>query len=146
MKKFGIILFGLVILSCQDIEDCRTDDNLDVMIVRFYDIETKQTKKVGFTIGSGSYIYGEGYFSDDSTAVALPLNPSENATTFFFLTDTSNHELEMSHDVAFSIFDPKCDPSITFINLDTIRYTFDSLSIPGTVTNIQLDTNVKIYF
>jgi len=146
VKKFAIILFGLVILSCQDIENCETDNNLDFMIVRFFDIETKQAKKVGFTIGSGNFVYGEGFYSEDSTAVALPLNPSEDTTPFFFLSDTSSHELEMSHEVEFSIFDPKCDPSITFINLDTVRYTFDSLSIPGTTTNRQLSTNVEVYF
>ena len=145
MKKSTIILLALVVLGCQDIENCDTDNNLDFMIVRFFDIETASSKKVGFIIGSGTTAYTDIY-SADSTLAVLPLDPANPETSFFFVSDTSNHELVMSHEVSFSIFDPKCDPSITFFNLDTVRYTFDSLSIPGTITNRQLSTNVEIYF
>lgn len=146
MKKIGIVLFGLFILSCQDIENCGTDSNLDFMILRFFDFETKASKKVGFLItaeGSPNAFV----LSSDSTAVGLPLNPDDPTTTYFFASDTSMFELEISYDkVQVSIFDPECEPSYTFIGLDTVRYTFDSLSIPGTITNIQLSTNVEVYF
>ena len=145
MKKQTIILLASIVFACQDIENCDTDNNLDFMIVRFFDIETENAKKVGFVITAENSPFNFA-LSSDSTFVGLPLNPESPSTTFFFDTDTSHHELELGHDVSFSIFDPKCDPSITFTNLDTIRYTFDSLSIPGTVTNRQLSTNVEIYF
>ena len=145
MKKLAIILLGLIIISCQDIENCRTDDNLDYMILEFHDLESQSTKKVGFVITAleSPYRYA---LSDDSTFVALPLDPEDTVTTFLFDSDTSHFEVEMRYDPEFSIFDPACDPSITFLNLDTVRYTFDSLSIPGTVTNRQISTNVEVYF
>ena len=147
MKKLGIIFIWLSALSCQDIENCDTDDNWGIMIVRFFDFETKDAKKIGFAIGTGNIRYGESFFSEDSTFIGLPLNPDQKTTTFYFESDTSRFELEMSYeDLEVSIFDPKCDPSYTFLGLDTVRYTFDSLSIPGTVTNRQLSTNVEVYF
>ena len=146
MKKLSIIILGLIIASCQDIENCGTDDNLDFMILRFFDYETQSAKKVGFTITAENSTDQFKPFAD-STGVGLPLNPDDPTTTFFFDSDTSHFELEMSYDqFRVSIFDPKCEPALTFIGLDTVRYTFDSLSIPGTVTNRQLDTNVEVYF
>ncbi len=145
MKKLVIIFIGLSILSCQDIENCGTDDNFDFMIVRFFDLESQSAKKVGFIIGSGNTAFSNIY-SEDSTAIVLPLDPVDTTTSFFFISDTSNHELIVRHDVEFSIFDPQCDPSITFLNLDTLQQTFDSTVVVGTVTNRQLDTNVEVYF
>ncbi|WP_420576655.1 hypothetical protein [Ekhidna sp.] len=146
MKKLAIIIFGLAIISCQDIENCGTDDNLDFMILRFFDYETQNAKKIGFTITAENSPYVFTPF-EDSTGVGLPLNPDDPTTIFFFDSDTSHFEVEMSYEkVEISIFDPKCDPSYTFIGLDTVRYTFDSLSIPGVVTNRQLSTNVEVYF
>lgn len=133
-------------VSCQDIENCDTDDNLDFMILEFHDLESKATKKVGFVVTAENSPY-RFPLSDDSTLVALPLNPDDPTTTFFFESDTSNFEVEMSYeDLEITIFDPKCDPSYSFIGLDTVRYSFDSLSIPGTVTNRQISTNVEVYF
>lgn len=146
MKKLAIIIFGLAIISCQDIENCGTDDNLNFMILRFFDYETQNAKKIGFTITAENSPYEFTPF-EDSTGVGLPLNPDDPTTTFFFDSDTSHFEVEMSYEkVEISIFDPKCDPSYTYIGLDTVRYTFDSLSIPGVVTNRQLSTNVEVYF
>lgn len=146
MKKLLIILSVCLIGACNDIENCNANDDLSYMIVRFFDKETAANKKVGFLIGSGTFAYGEGFWAEDSTAIALPLNPNTEQTTFFFISDTSNHELVMSYDVEASIFDPDCSPSFTFLNLDTLSQTFDSTVVVGTVTNRQLSTNVEIYF
>ncbi|WP_425389721.1 hypothetical protein [Ekhidna sp.] len=145
MKKLGIILIGLIIISCQDIENCGTDDNRDFMILEFRDIESQATRKVGFMVTAEDSPYRFA-LSSDSTFVALPLNPEDTVSTFLFDSDSSHFEVEMRYDPEFSIFDPACNPSITFLNLDTVRYTFDSLSIPGTVTNRQISTNVEVYF
>lgn len=146
MKKFAIILLGLVIISCQDIENCDTNDDLDFMVVRFYDRESESPKKVGFTITAENSPYSFTPFTD-STGVGLPLNPGDTTTIFFFDSDTSHFELEISYDeLQVTIFDPKCDPSYTFIGLDTVRQTFDSTVVVGTVTNRQISTNVEIYF
>ncbi|WP_436514407.1 hypothetical protein [Ekhidna sp. To15] len=146
MKKLTIILLGLAIISCQDIENCDTNDDLDFMVVRFYDIESESSKKVGFTITAENSPYSFTPFTD-STGVGLPLNPEDTTTTFFFDSDTSHFELEISYDeLQVTIFDPQCDPSYTFIGIDTVRQTFDSTVVVGTVTNRQISTNVEIYF
>lgn len=159
MKKLAFILFGLMIISCQDIENCGTDDNRDFLIVRFFDIETKDPKTVGFifTVEDSPYQFrfladtiisssGDTTINSDSTFVLLPLNPSASSTRLLFDSDTSNHFIELGYNTEYSIFDEDCEPSLTFTNIDTLSYSFDSLSIPGTVTNRQLDTNVEVYF
>ncbi len=152
-----IIAFWMFILSCQDIENCETDDTLDFIVVRFSDIETQESKTVGFrfSVDGSPYqwrfptdttiVAGDTTIVIDSTFVLLPLNPETESTTFRFDSDTSNHVMELSYDVEYSIFDPSCEPSLTFKNIDTVRHTFDSLSIPGRVTNRQLSTNVEIF-
>lgn len=185
MKKSWIIVFWIFILACQDIENCGTDDSLDFIVVRFRDIETQESKTVGFRFSVDNSPYQWRFLADttivpsdttivpadtsvvdgetvitpadttiipadttivsDSTFVLFPLNPDTETTTFRFDTDTSNHVMELSYEVEYSIFDPECEPSLTFKKIDTVRHTFDSLSIPGRVTNRQLSTNVEIF-
>lgn len=132
-------------VACNDIENCDTNSDLDFMIVRFFDVESKAQKKVGFVITASDSPYRFELFSD-STGVGLPLDPNGSSSTFFFDSDTSSFELVMSYEPQVSVFDPKCDPSFTFLNLDTVRQTFDSTIVVGAVTNRQLNTNVAIYF
>jgi len=159
VKKLAFIFIGFIILSCQDIENCGTDDNLDFIILRFFDLETQNPKTVGFVFTADGSPYRFPFLADtsisssgdttivsDSTFVLLPLNPLSATTTLQFDSDTSSHLIELSYEPVYSIFDPDCEPSLTFKNIDTVRYTFDSLSIPGTVTNSQLSTNVEVYF
>lgn len=146
VKKLIAILCVLLFTTCRDIENCGADDNRSFMVVKFLDINSKSSKKVGFVVtakGSPNRFA----LSSDSTAVGLPLNPEDTVSTFFFNSDTSSHELQVSYDkVEVKLFDPKCQPSYTFIGLDTVRQTFDSTVVVGEVTNVQLKTNVEIYF
>ncbi|NQZ74962.1 MAG: hypothetical protein HRT61_02470 [Ekhidna sp.] len=171
MKKLIFILIGLLVLSCQDIENCDTDDGLDFLIVRFFDRETKEPKSAGFrfTVDGSPYrwvfaadttitpertttvdgeeviIPADTTIESDSTFILLPINSLAETTTYFFDTDTSSHLMELSYDASYSIFDESCVRSLTFSNIDTVQHTFDSLSIPGRVTNRQIGTNVEIY-
>lgn len=145
MKKLVFILILIGAFACQDIESCAANDEQGFMILEFRDIESSQAKKVGFVIGSGNTTYS-GIYSSDSTLVGLPLDPNSTETSFFFLTDTSSFDLTMGYETQVSIFDEGCDPSFTFMNLDTIQYSFDSLSIPGRITNRQIGTNVQVFF
>ncbi len=145
MKKLFLIFSLGLFLSCNDIENCDTNDEQDFMVLRFFDLATQSTKKVGFTITASDSPYQFVPF-DDSTGIGLPLNPNTDQTSFLFTSDTSIFELVISYDLQLSLFDDACDPSFVFSNLDTVSYTFDSLSIPGTITNRQLDTNVEVFF
>lgn len=142
-----MILGMVAFAACNDIENCDANDELDFMIVRFFDKETRAAKQMGYTITADNSPFSFVPFTD-STGVGLPLNPDTESTTFFFdSAGTDVHEeLVISYETQVSIFDPDCDPSFTFTALDTVRYTFDSLSIPGRITNRQLSTNVAIYF
>lgn len=151
MKKLAIILTGLLVLSCQDIENCDTDDNRDFIIVRFFDLQSQDPKTVGFTFSVEGSPYQWRFLADttivsDSTFILLPLNPLTETTRLQFDTDTSSHFIELSYLTEYTIFDPACDPSLTFTNIDTVRQSFDSTIVVGTVTNRQLDTNVEVYF
>ncbi|MEM6812984.1 MAG: hypothetical protein AAF600_01165 [Bacteroidota bacterium] len=146
MKKLIIISLICLFVSCNDIENCGTNDEQDFMVLKFFDLESKTSKSVGFVISSEDTIYSNTVYKSDSTEAELPLNPNTDQTLFLFTSDTSSFELIMSHEFQISIFDDDCDPSIFFSNLDTIRYTFDSLSIPGRITNRQIATNVEVYF
>lgn len=145
MKNLLIIAGLLAFAACNDIENCETDDALDFMIVRFYNKVTKQPVKVGFAISASNSPYQFVPFTD-STGVGLPLDPDQNEISFLFDSTTTQYELVMSYEVEASIFDPDCEPSLTYIKLDTVRQTFDSTVVVGTVTNRQLSTNVEIYF
>jgi len=148
VKKPFIILSAAIVFSCNDIENCDTNDQLDFFILRFYDLDTQDPKKVAFQTSSSGFIYGEGFYFSDSTAIGLPLNPDEASITYQFDsvgTDVT-HRLTLSYQTNVSIFDPDCPPSFYYSNLDTVNYTFDSLAIPGTITNNQLTTNVEVYF
>lgn len=147
MKKLISILSVCLITACSDIENCDTNDDQSTMIIRFLDKETNAAKEVGFAVRAGSLVLLDGMSTEAYTGLALPLDPNSNQTTFTFdsIGTSVNYELVMSHDVQVSIFDPDCDPSFTFINLDTVRQTFDSTVVVGTVTNRQLSSNVEIY-
>ncbi|MEM6737450.1 MAG: DUF6452 family protein [Bacteroidota bacterium] len=147
MKKLLLIIsFICLFISCNDIENCDTNDEQDFMVLKFFDLESKTSKSVGFVISSEDIIYSNSVYKSDSTEAELPLNATTDQTSFLFTSDTSSFELIVSYEFQISIFDDDCDPSIFFGNLDTVRYTFDSLSIPGRVTNRQIGTNVEVYF
>lgn len=146
MKRLLIILNVAVLPACGDIDNCKANDASNFMVVRFFDMETKGSKKIEFRITTEDSPYQFVPFSD-STGVALPLNPDHAVTAFFMDSDISHHELVMRYEnVEVSIFDPECDPSFTFMGLDTVRQTFDSTVVVGAVTNRQLNTNVEVYF
>lgn len=151
MKKLLIVLSVWIVAGCNDIENCGTNDDQNIMRVRFFDFETKQAKSVGFQVSSNDPLIAFQVVDDDgipteTTVWELPLNPENSEITYTFTSDTSSHQLTMSYDLEVSIFDPDCDPSIRFVNLDTVRQTFDSTVVVGAVTNRQLSTNVEIYF
>ena len=143
----SIYIIALMLLgACQDIENCDTNDEQGFMVVAFLDKESGAPVKAGFTITAAGSPYSFTPFTD-STAVGLPLNPDAESVTFFFdsLGASVRYQLEISYETQVSIFDEGCDPSIIFTNLDTLSYTFDSLSIPGTITNRLIDTNVQVF-
>ena len=146
MKKLIFILVVAFGSACQDIENCDTNDEWGFMFVQFLDKETNDVKPVRFTV-----------FADDLTAfvpdtsytsLGLHLNPNAESVVFRFdsVGTAITFEMEISYETQFSIFDDDCDPSLTFVNLDTVRYSFDSLSIPTQITNRLIDTNVQVFF
>ncbi len=146
MNRSGLIILILgILVGCQDIDNCTSDSNTEFMVVRFFDTESKAAKKVGFRVATDE---GAGLFplSTDSLAIGLPLDPMNTSLVFVFDSDTNDYELEVSYDPSFQIFDPDCPPSLFFSGLDTLRSSFDSTAIRGTVTNRQLTTNLEVYF
>lgn len=157
MKNLMIILILISSVSCQDIENCLTNDEQRVIILRFFDSDDESPKNGNFRITADNSPYEFGFIADtvisagdttivsDSTFIALPLNPETPTTTFFFDADTSFY-LELSYETNLSIFDPGCPPSLYFTNIDTVSYSFNAVAIPGTITNRKLGTNVEVYY
>jgi len=146
VKKLLIILAIGILWGSNDIQNCDSNNDRDFMILRFFDLETQNAKKVGFVVTTRGFVLGEGFYSTDSTAIGLPLDPDTESSMFQFDSDTSSFNLTVSYEKEIRIFDPDCDPSFTFLKLDTVSQTFDSTVVRGTVTNRQLDTNVEVYF
>ncbi len=132
--------------ACQDIENCDTNDEWEFMIVRFLDKDTNTAKPVQFTVFANDLTV---FVPDTSyTSLGLALNPSTESVLFRFdSTGTAiSFEMEIAYETQLSVFDEDCDPSLSFFNLDTVRYTFDSLAIPTQITNRLVDTNVQVFF
>ncbi len=160
MKKAFFVAFSSVLwLGCSDINNCSSDLNRSFVVIRFFDFETKESKKVGFefTVEDSPYQFvlaadttvdsdGDTTIVSDSTFIALPLNPLDTAATFLFETDTNDYVLQLRYDKSYTIFDPDCDPSLLFSGLDTLQSTFDSTALQGTTTNIQMQATVEVYF
>lgn len=144
--RLGLILLCVfAFLGCGDIDNCTSDSNSSFMIVRFFDFETKESKKVGFRVSTNesSDLFG---LSSDSLAIGLPLDPLDTTMIFLFDSDTNDYSIQVRYDAAFSIFDTDCDPSLFFSGLDTLSSSFDSTAITGVITNRQLTTNFEVYF
>lgn len=150
MKKGAlkhIVLVLMLLTGCQDIENCDADENYEFMIIDFYDLSTQEEKQVGFEVSTPFESYGFSTYSDDSTSLALYLNPADTTATFYFDSDTLDQfTLQVSYQKQFSIFDPECPASVAYTSLDTVAQTFDSTVVVGTITNAQIGTNVEIYF
>ena len=145
MRSLTLFLGLSVFIACNDINDCDSDSNEKFMIIRFFDAESKSAKKVGFRVTETETNTAFG-LSEDSLAIGLSLNPQDTSLSFLFDSDTNDYVLNVRYDTEFTIFDPECDPSLTFLNLDTLSSSFDSTAIQGTVTNRQLTTNFEVYF
>lgn len=83
----------------------------------------------------------------EGNAIALPLNAAADTVTYFCLLPDGQYTdtFRLKYGREFSIYDKDCDPSLTYINLDTVSQTFDSMVVSGNVTNIQISTNIEVY-
>ncbi len=147
MRKTVVIVIsvGVMFTSCRDIESCGNNPSLSFMTVQFFDKSTKVSKKVGFSI---SPVNQDTVFqlAMDSLSVGLSLNSDDTVSAFIFDTDTTDYVLRVRYDVQFAIFDPACDPTVRFSELDTLSSTFDSTTVTGRFLDRQLSTNIEVYF
>lgn len=153
VKNILFVSFLAGMASCSDIDSCDANDEQNFMVLDFHRLESRASLKVGFRVTSGDEVFGEGVYEDgdyayseDSTSINLPLDPNSETTSFQFESDTSSFEITLGYEINVSIFDPDCPPSFFYSGLDTLSHSFDSLSIPGTITNSQIETNVEVYF
>ena len=143
-KTIAIILSLFFLFGCGDINNCSGDSSQSFMIVTFFDSETKQAKEVGFRITNENN--DNQILTSDSLSVELALDPMDTSMIFLFDSDTNDYTLIVRYNPEFSIFDPKCDPSLLFVGLDTLESSFDSTAIRGTITDRQLTSNFEVYF
>lgn len=165
-KEYFISCFLVFLLGCNDIENCGADLAAEPKIwIGFNDLESQSEKTVGFEVFSSDPSVqfllpevqkiddGDTTFVREAQFFGLPLNTQNDTTTYFFVSDTSRHELVITYNKEFLIFDPKCNPSLIFNNIDTASQTFDSTVIVSRVAQIfknsttnPLISTFEIYF
>lgn len=170
MKKLGIILLGLIIISCQDLENCDTISETSFLFVELFDATDSTERKLLYGYRSANEIIFQpdttiegtdttiwkagdtlilgntGIILSQSPIVSLPLSIADNSSIFSFQTDTMDYSLSVSYQKEVSIFDPSCEPAVTLKNLNVLSHSFDSLSILNNQTNLLLGVNFEVYF
>lgn len=153
MRKAIIICIGSILFGCRDIDNCDSDSSQPFMIVQFFDILERTPKQIGFQVRSvtreqGTFLIDSTFYRNDSTVLLLLLNPEDTTLTVEFdsIDSPNDFELQIRYDREFSIFDPECPPAVSFVNIDTLRSTFDSTVVVGSITDRQLSNNIEVYF
>lgn len=88
------------------------------------------------------------------SALTLTVDPARTLTQFIFYakskTDTVMFgridTLILSYNVTPKLISVQCGPEFVFSDLDTLKFTFDSLQIVESHFLLEVETNLKIYY
>lgn len=157
--------------ACRDIESCNADPARQELIIQFLSDTSGAIQNVNYSfLPAGSdvlFVFDSTYFvAEEDTIIygtfvpegdsillpegnraALDLDANRDSITYYFILPdgTIPDTLNLRYNREFSIYDPECPPSLTYVNIDTVSQTFDSLKIVGTVTDVQITTHIEIY-
>lgn len=151
--RIWIVLLAWMVISCNEIEDCKISSSQDYAVVRFVwaDSIPKTIREVAFTgifeEDSMFYIRSMQDTLDDDTltALVLPLNPADTEVSYYFFTDSVEYILNLSYSKKIEIFYQDCPPTFNY-ELDTAYSpNFDSVVVVGKPIESQIPVNVEIY-
>ncbi len=145
-NRIAFFLITMSILACNEIKDCDLDENRKFAVIAFYDFSDSTIRDT--LIFNQVYSPQSPYLFADTIleVVGLPLDPTDDFTSFVFETDTGDYDLNFSYKREFSVYDVNCDPSIRFYDLSCTTSAFDSVAIVNPILNREEFTNVEIYF
>lgn len=142
LRDVFIVFCLLALVSCTSIEDCQNDPNRSFVILRFQHDDIVAFDSI--TVNNLNRLEGD---TDTLTGLGVFIDPNLTQSLFTFYTDSTDYQLEISYQTQVQIFEIDCDPSMYVYDLDTIRQSFDSLSIQQTIlTNYNLNGDLTIYF
>jgi hypothetical protein len=156
MRLSFLFVFGVWLLSCQEIKDCELESSTDYAILRYYEADSvsQNTKTVAFInvseVDVSAYVISS-IFDSDSTndtvnAVALFTNPTDTLVKYLFETDSIIYDLTLDYKPHLRILYDECDPVYSY-KLDTAYSTnFDSVVVRNNILDREVSTNIEVYF
>lgn len=148
MKKYILLLFILILTfsNCEKDDIC-IEDTTPSLIVRFYDatkLDTiKEVEKLTVWAMNKDSIYSE--IATDS--IVIPLDLSENSTTYKFQSDTTIDEITFSYNKNDVFVSRSCGYKTVFENLavQTSNNWIISYNINNTTIENETNAHINIY-
>lgn len=147
------ILFGIVLITlgtaCVNDELC-VGTSTGLIKLSFVESGSSPESAISITFDSiGVSGMPENYPSYADTTlskVGLIVDPDSTLTRFVFITQNRTDTLDITYTVVPSLISINCGPELIYSRLDTVSFTFDSLVIESDIFDLEVDTNLKIYY
>ena len=99
------------------------------------------------SIGVSGYPLSFPSYSDSTlSAINLTVDPNELFTRFVLFTTESIDTLDLTYDSQTRLISPTCGPEQLFSELDVTNYTFDSLVLDESLIELEIETNIRIFY
>ena len=142
---FVFIAFSLTLWACNDIPDCNNAGEPNAVIVKFYNTSDSSALTLAIDSIKAADTDSIFYEAESLSTFNLILDPSQDATTFYFYTPTDTDTISFSYKRVNSVISVECGPGIEFFDITVQSHSFDSAAVKFDFLNIQLTDNIEIY-
>jgi hypothetical protein len=147
MWKYAILGFFVLLISCNDPDDCQLIPYSNNMGVRF-NFLFEQERAIEF---DSIKVFPYERFANDTVAITgtvlFPLDLNQDTVRYQFFTDSTDYFLEIQYKTEVILEELNCDPAVRFFGLEVSGTNFDSVNIVGPVIDRTLyQTNIEIFF
>jgi len=145
MRKLVFLLFGLA-LACNEIRECDLDQDVEFVIIGFYNSADSTEKEVAFKSLASSLSDGVSAI-DTGTYYQFYLDPMNEEITYYFETDTDTYDMTFNYEInEVNLYSLDCGASFKYDSLEASSTNFDSVAVVGPILNKNIPLNVEIYF
>jgi len=152
MRRGSLLIVGIwLVFSCNEIKECDLDTSTDYAIVKFYrgdtTVQTAKTDTVQLIQAIADSIYK--FYQADTLVLSnlnLPLFPESKQITYQLMLDSVNYDLTFYYTPHLRIYYSDCDPVYSYMLDSVFSSTFDSVAIKNKILNINVSSNVELYF
>ena len=143
-----LLLFLCALAACEDEPGC-VSDNTNVVGIEFYKIDDTTQRNRDEGVEVGIFLVGGDNSSDDPLD-GLPLNPSENVSTFYIMQNGINgiqiDTIVLRYKREQQLISPDCGPTQRYFDLevDTLT-TLDSVRVVERELGELTGVNIEIY-